>query len=515
MRKQRGVFWLLFTCLYLLSIGRGFYSSDGDVMYQTTAALVERHTLALAPDPGLPQIVAGRDQRYFSKYDPGLPLIGVPFYALGDWIARTNHAHRYRVTTLFYLMIPALAAAGTLAALGAGGSERKAKAVQRRARGDSKEEKLHHRGHREKARERREKKRVFIPLVCRALNRSFSGSEIAILAAGLATPLWVYARTLYAEAVLACALSWAVVGVVAAMHEPSPRRARAILVLAGLAFGIGLLARAALAIYLPALVYVLIRYTPERGRRILAIRLGCLAVGIVLAVILLAGHNALRFGDPLHFGYAGEGFTTPPWKGIAGLLFSPGKSVFLYAPPLVLSVVLWPRYRRIAPARADFLALAWATALLFYGSWWAWDGGWCWGPRFLVPLIPLSCLPLTALPDRRAWRLAAGIAILAGAGVQIDGVITDIIPHYAQIAGHDAADVDRINFSLRDAPVVAAIRDVAHRRTEPLAMFHLDETGLPRTWTVGVPILLILGVIASIRGMIRTKMGSVAPPPRV
>jgi len=32
---------------------------------------------------------------------------------------------------------------------------------------------------------------------------------------------------------------------------------------------------------------------------------------------------------------------------------------------------------------------------------------------------------------------------------------------------------------------------------------------------VGVPILLILGVIASIQGMIRTKMGSVAPPPRV
>jgi hypothetical protein len=483
--------FLLFASLYLLSIGRGFYSSDGDVMYQTTAALIERHTFALAPDPGLPQIVAGQDHRFYSKYDPGLALIGVPFYATGDWIARTNHAHRYRVTTLFYLLIPALAAAGTLAAFDLSSENKKQFTTESTEKN--------------KGREKKTRFRAAPPL--HRVERGPGGEvRLAILAAGLATPLWVYARTLYAETVLACALTWAVGGVWRAGQAQPLRKQCTILALAGAAFGIGVLTRAALAIYLPALIYILIRGAPDRRCRSVAIRLMCFGAGIAPAAALLLAHNALRFGAPLHFGYAGEGFTTPPWKGIAGLLFSPGKSVFLYAPPLVLCVLLWPRYRRIAPARADFLALAWATALLFYGSWWAWDGGWCWGPRFLVPLIPLSCLPLTALPDRRAWRLAAGVAILAGIGVQIGGVITDIIPHYAQVAAGRAADVDRMNFSLSESPLMAAIRDILHGQTEPLGLFHLRDTGLPVTWTVGVPVLLILGVIAGFWGMMKRKV---------
>lgn len=531
--------FILFASLYWLCIGRGFYSSDGDVMFKTTAALAQQHRLALAPNPGLPQIVAGKDHRFYSKYDPGLALIGVPFYTVGDWIARTNHAHRYRVTILFYLLIPVLAAAGTLAALAACCGSEKTKAIQRRdrrGRGDYLEE-----------RETGLPTNAFLrsSLIVRsfsaisaasALNPFFlffAGGEvqIAILAAGLATPLWVYARTLYAEAVLACALAWAVYGVCRAggaeqtlpldsgcsdkrAEQALPlRRERVVLFLAGMVFGIGLLTRAALAIYLPALAVILIRHAPDRRLRPLAIRLACFGAGALPAVALLLGHNALRFGDPLHFGYAGEGFTTLPWKGIAGLLFSPGKSVFLYAPPLVLCAALWPRFRRINPALGDFLALAWGTALLFYGSWWAWDGGWCWGPRFLVPLIPLSCLPLTILPDRRAWRVAAGVAILIGIGVQVGGVITDIIPHYADISAGQAADVDRLNFSLDESPLAEAIRRVAKGQTEPLGMFHLDETGLPATWTAGIPALLIAGVIVGIWGMMEKRAEGSTPRP--
>src|SRR3972149_5009897 len=87
--------FLLFACLYVLSLGRGFYSSDGEVMFKTTAALVERGTLVLEPD--LPPIVRGSDGRFYSKYDPGLPLLGVPFYVTGDQIGAINQAHRYRL----------------------------------------------------------------------------------------------------------------------------------------------------------------------------------------------------------------------------------------------------------------------------------------------------------------------------------------------------------------------------------------------------------------------------------
>ncbi|MBN1680798.1 MAG: hypothetical protein JW966_10935, partial [Anaerolineae bacterium] len=202
-------------------------------------------------------------------------------------------------------------------------------------------------------------------------------------------------------------------------------------------------------------------------------------------------------------------YTTPLWKGIGGLLFSPGRSVFLYAPPLALAVALWSRFRRHHAALADVLALLWIMALVFYGGWWAWHGGWCWGPRFLVPLLPLSCLPLGALPDRSAWRRLALNLCVIGLGVQCAGVLTDITPHYAAVFGASPVTGDtpatagdayhRVNYTFSDSPLAAGLRRLVHAQTEPLALFHLADTGLPPTWAVGVPLLLLIGLGVGVR----------------
>ncbi|MBN1200269.1 MAG: hypothetical protein JXJ20_00300 [Anaerolineae bacterium] len=433
----RGVF-LLFVCLYALSLGRGFYSSDGEVMFKTTAALVERSTLALDFDPGLPQIVAGQGGRSFSKYDPGLPLVGVPFYVTGDWIGRVNNAHRYRLAVTCYLLVPVLAAAGSLAALA-------------------------------------------------ALARALFGVRRAagvVLEAGLATLLWPYARVLYAETLLACALTGAVVLIMQGWP-----------LAAGVVFGIGVLTRAALAIYALPLALLIAWTTPGRDWRAVLPRLFWFAVGMMPFGAALLAHNVYRFGDPLQTGYAGEGFTTPVWEGVIGLLVSPGKSVFLYAPPLALSAALWPRFRRAYPALGGFLTAAWGVALVFLGAWWAWHGGWCWGPRLLVPLIPLSCLPLGVLPDRCAWRRAAVGVIALGIGVQLLGVLTDVIPHYADVVGAGTSGYKLVHYAPRHTPLAGAIRRLLDGQTEPLALFRLADTGLPPTWAVGVPLLLALGLV--------------------
>jgi hypothetical protein len=325
-----------------------------------------------------------------------------------------------------------------------------------------------------------------------------------VLAAGLATPLWVYGRELFAEAVLACALT---VAVMAVSFSASMRADRGFLWLfaGGMAFGIGVLMRAALAIYTPALALLIVRRARTRQWRGIALWLGTFAAGALPFGLIVAWHNALRFGSPLEFGYAGEGFTTPPWKGIAGLLVSSGKGMALYAPPLILSAIVWRRFRRADRASADFLAVAWVTALIVYGAWWAWDGGWCWGPRLLVPLLPLSCLPLTALPDGRRWRVALAMLVAAGIAVQIPGVLTTVIPHYAEVAGSGASGIDRIDFVPRDSPLVDAIRRLLHGQTEPLAMFHLSDSGLPPTWTIGVPLLLILGALTGAYTLARRR----------
>jgi hypothetical protein len=437
--------FVAFACLCALTLGRGFYSSDGEVMFQTAAALAQRWTLALPPDPGLPQIVAGRDGRAYSKYDPGLPLLAVPFFVAGDRLAAVNDAHRTTIAAISTLLLPALAAAGALAALAT--------------------------------------------LAARLAPAQAARPLLVVLSGGLATPLWWYGRVLFPEALLACALTLAVL---LAMRVGG---SRGWLLLAGAALGAGMLVRASLAIYALPLGWLALRAGSGPARPTL--RLAWLALGVAPFAAALLAHNALRFGDPLATGYAGEAFSTPPWAGIGGLLFSPGKGVWLHAPPLVLSALLWLRFRRAHPPLAGFLALAWALALPFYGMWWAWDGGWAWGPRLLVPLLPLSCLPLLALPARRGWWAAAGCALALGAAVNALGILSNPATLHAQAAAGCVA------WTLHDIPLAGAARLLADGHSEPLALFHLTESGLPRTWSVGAPALLSGGLIAGIWRMAR------------
>ncbi len=436
-----GVF-LFFACLYALSLGRGFYGSDGEVMFQTAAALASRGAPDLPPDPALPQIVAGRNGRFYSKYEPGLPLLAIPFYAAGDRVGAINAAHRTQLAATAVLLLPALAGAGTVTAL-------------------------------------------------YRLARRWAGGWRAVtvaLAAGLATPLWPYSRMLFAEAVLACALAESVALILSG--PPRTRRMAG----AGAIFGVGVLARAGLAIYALPLAWLLARAGPVRDARSIGERWAAFGLGALPFVAGVLAHNVLRFGAMWQFGYADEGFTTPLLEGVAGLLLSPGKSVLLYAPPLILAVWLGPRLARRQPGPAGFLALAWIAALGFYGAWWAWHGGWSWGPRLLVPLLPLSCLPLSVLPDGRRWRVAAVGLIAFGAAVNALGVLTDPVAAYAQAGDAGETDYGRLHWTPGATPLVVAVERVLAGQTEPLALFHLAGSGLPRTWTVGAPLAALAGL---------------------
>jgi len=120
-------------------------------------------------------------------------------------------------------------------------------------------------------------------------------------------------------------------------------------------------------------------------------------------------------------------FGSPLWRGAVGLLLSPGSSVFLYSPLLVLApvglVALW-RTRRAEAVASIALFL---TLVAFYARFDGWSGLWSApGPRYLYPLVPLLLLPVGLWIDsrpssaqmRRAWLLVAGLAA-TGFWVQI------------------------------------------------------------------------------------------------
>lgn len=87
-----------------------------------------------------------------------------------------------------------------------------------------------------------------------------------------------------------------------------------------------------------------------------------------------------------------------PLYGIYGLLLSFGKSIFIYNPVLVLSLILFPRFFRKYNKEAIFVTLFSLMMVLFVASihWWSDE---TWGPRYLLSLSAIGLLPLVILPE--------------------------------------------------------------------------------------------------------------------
>lgn len=134
------------------------------------------------------------------------------------------------------------------------------------------------------------------------------------------------------------------------------------------------------------------------------------------AFALQLATNALR-GNAWDIGYGSFAlrFSTPRSTGLAGLLVSPGKGLVFYAPVVLLAAFGW---RRLAPTARFLLFAVPAMHVLVVVRWSWWEGGAAWGPRLLLPVLPLICAPAVHVPRR-----AAAAALAAGAAVNVLGVL--------------------------------------------------------------------------------------------
>jgi hypothetical protein len=122
-------------------------------------------------------------------------------------------------------------------------------------------------------------------------------------------------------------------------------------------------------------------------------------------------------------------FSTPFVEGFFGPLVWPDRSLFLFDPIIVVTIVLLVRFRREIAFEVNAFAAAAATLLgayiLFFSTYYDWDGGNPWGDRFLtVPIHMLGMLSLALLA--RHWsavrtlaaRVALGVWVAASLAVQ-------------------------------------------------------------------------------------------------
>jgi hypothetical protein len=128
----------------------------------------------------------------------------------------------------------------------------------------------------------------------------------------------------------------------------------------------------------------------------------------------------VRFGRPFA-SYGGERFNHAPLDGLWRLLVGPNKGLVFYFPLALLA--LWGAFALLKARRAAVLpAFAFAAALLVSAAaWWAWDGTFGWGPRLLLPAIPLLAAAAAVAPAPKvlfAALFAAGAAVNGLAALQ-------------------------------------------------------------------------------------------------
>lgn len=282
------------------------------------------------------------------------------------------------------------------------------------------------------------------------------GVRPALLAAamvGVGTPVFAYSAWLFSEPLSAAIFLGVALYLFGLSREPVGLRAAA---LAGLVLGFATWVRPTNVLAVGMFAIAVIVRDGKAALRSAAV----LCSGSAIGVGALLAHNALLFGSPFELGYpaAAEGgkrlntFNTPMLTGLYGFLLSPGKSVFLFAPPLILALAglrrLWKQERGVAMLAILFFGIY----LLFYAHYTQWEGGYCVGPRYLVPSIVLVCLGLgPVLAEGKPWvKKVALVLVVAGALVQGVSLATSFMEDQVPSGRYYDANWNyRLDYSLR------------------------------------------------------------------
>ncbi|MEA2233157.1 MAG: hypothetical protein QOD83_2973 [Solirubrobacteraceae bacterium] len=311
----------------------------------------------------------------------------------------------------------------------------------------------------------------------------------ALVAAGtvLGTYLLPYGRDFFTEPLVALGL------VVMVERALAGRELQA-----GAALAFAVLARPQSALFVPLLFgFLLLR---GGGPSAVVRTLAPLAVA---AAITLA-YNLYRFADPLQFGYkppVDPGFTTPLLDGAAGLLFSPEKSIFVFAPAIVLVpwavVALWRRQRSVVVLVLALFAATFALA----ATWHSWQGGWSWGPRLVLPGVAVVLVLLAPWIAQSTARMRIAAALFAvGFVVSLAALFAPVgVQLLNAVPGTDGPQIVR---QYRQLPQLA--RRSIEMANNPAAR-HDDQRRYLATWQAGI--VRQVGVIGIVPAVLGTLAG--------
>lgn len=418
-------FWLaaLLLAYYLLILGGHHYSVDGIVIFQAAKSLVFQGTLALDPPvvwgsarhrtaAGLGMIVA---------YTP-LLLLWWPVFAWAPRLRAVPHDPAVAHNPALYANLPYLLCSWL-------------NAVVTAATG------------------------WLVFRLARELGLSRGWAIAAGLAYGLGSPAAAYARQDFAQPLAGLALAATALCLLRVRGE----RALPWLAGAGAAFAYAVLTRVELAVLAPFAAAWALIVRHRRDLRALLGRALALGIPVVAGVVLVLGVNYAVTGRLLNPPKAvGALFTLSPRtiEGVVGLLASPARGIIYYF-PLALVVVpglvaLWKTSRPAATLLAGFIAIPFGLYSSFV--YW-WGGGWTWGPRLIVPLLPFMAVAAAVWAGRRptATRRTIFVALAAlGMVASWNAILWDFF-EYARWLHIEVGqrDIAATQFHVWSSPLVA------------------------------------------------------------
>ncbi|MBN1901966.1 glycosyltransferase family 39 protein [Candidatus Sumerlaeota bacterium] len=360
------LFWIFF---YLLFPGtyseEAFYSSDEAFYFRLTQSLVDNTSLEIEP-------YLGYDH---SKYMPGQSVAGIPFYALSKFILFLfpNYGAPGHLILVFVHLTNILIGA----------------------------------------------------LICvlffkfgRDLGYGIEASIGGSLVLGMTTTFLPYSRQYFADPLVALFILLSVRYLYLSIKGKTGNAAWG-----GVFFGCAVLTKIDTALLLIPLGMALLYVKKDLLKRYIHF-----ITGLVPLSILILIYNHLNYGSAFNPGYERQEFASPFFSGIYGLLFSPSRGLFLFSPSVIMFFLGWRKFREKFPALFFICIVVIISRIAVLAKWFSWQGGWCWGPRLLLTIIPLMTLPAfeifeTWKEQKGAIRITTLSLLIAGFFIQIIGTL--------------------------------------------------------------------------------------------
>jgi len=405
--------FLFFFSIYVLTGQGSIQSADGKIMFFLTKSMVENQSISFA------EVVSSQDAigPQYSKYGLGMSVLAIPFYLAGKVLSSLLGIEVSLATQFSVSMINTL-----LTALSC------------------------------------------LLIFLFATNRfNFSPGTALLLASGfgLSSIAWYYSEDFMSEPATTLFMLSAVYFVTG--KDPDLRKRD--LLWAGIFLALAISCRLAALVAVPGFIiyqWMVWAESEEKNKSELVMDLVRPAIPIVTVLVIIMVYNYIRFADPLETGY--EKFSGRFMVGLFGLLFSPGKSLFLFNPLTLLGCLSFALCFR--EQRKTTLLFVWliVSHLLLFSFWGSWQGGMSWGPRLMLVVIPYLILPAGFLlrEYKQVVKIPFLIVLVMGILIQLPSVTVNIARYYYEMSrdfgrlGHD-----QILFSPKHSQLIGQFGQVA------------------------------------------------------